>query len=100
MPPAAHTRAHPRAAGVRPAGAGPGHRRRTESYTRQAAAQARRFALTYSELQAGTNRLLGRISWVLVIVGPILLISQLPLPERWRPDVTGTAAGRGFRRTR
>lgn len=63
------------------------------SYARRIAADARRFTLTHSELRAGINRLLGWISWVLVIVGPILLVSQLASQDGWRSAVTGTAAG-------
>jgi cation-transporting ATPase E len=63
------------------------------SYARRIAADARRFTVTHSELQAGINRLLGWISWVLVVVGPILLISQLRSNLGWRTAVTGTAAG-------
>jgi cation-transporting ATPase E len=64
-----------------------------DSYARRIAADARRFTLTHSELQTGINRLLGWISWVLVVVGPILLVSQLHLHGGWRSAVTGTAAG-------
>jgi cation-transporting P-type ATPase E len=63
------------------------------SYARRIAADARRFTLTHSELQAGINRLLRWISWVLVVVGPILLISQLRSNLGWRAAITGTAAG-------
>ncbi|HET9653791.1 MAG TPA: HAD-IC family P-type ATPase [Kineosporiaceae bacterium] len=63
------------------------------SYARRIAADARAFTVTRSELVEGINRLLGWISWVLVVVGPILLISQLHSDQGWREALTGTAAG-------
>ncbi|MGZ4550860.1 MAG: HAD-IC family P-type ATPase [Blastococcus sp.] len=64
------------------------------SYAAGLATEARRFALTYSELVAGTNRLLRWISILLVVVGPAVLWSQLRSPENpgWREAVTGTVA--------
>jgi cation-transporting ATPase E len=64
------------------------------SYAAGLATEARRFALTYSELVAGTDRLLRWISILLVVVGPAVLWSQLRSPENpgWRDAVTGTVA--------
>lgn len=64
-----------------------------DAYARRIAADAKRFTLTHSELVAGVNRLLRWISWVLVIVGPILIYSQLRAHEGWRDAVRGAAAG-------
>ena len=65
-----------------------------DSYAARLATEARRFATTYSELVAGTNRLLRWIALMLVVVGPAVLWSQFQTDENadWRDAVTGTVA--------
>ncbi len=48
-----------------------------QTYAHRLAAETKRFRPARSELVDGINRLLGYLSWVLVIVGPVLLVSQL-----------------------
>ena len=66
-----------------------------EAYATRLAADARRFTLVHSELGAGTNQILRWISIGLLIVGPLLLWSQLRSTDNhgWRDAVTGTVAG-------
>ena len=65
-----------------------------ESYAARLATEARRFTTTYSELVAGTNRLLRWIAVTLLVVGPAVLWSQFRTAENtgWRDAVTGTVA--------
>jgi cation-transporting P-type ATPase E len=64
------------------------------SYAARLATEARRFTRTYSELVAGTNRLLRWIAVMLLAVGPLVLWSQFRSSENvgWRDAVTGTVA--------
>ncbi len=63
-----------------------------EAYAARLATEARRFTVTYSELVAGTNRILRWIAVGLVVVGPAVLWSQFRTEdnETWREAVTGT----------
>lgn len=63
------------------------------SYAHTLAVEARRFALTRSELRDGTDRLLRWISWIVVILGPLLVLSELRSADTWQEAVTGAAAG-------
>ncbi len=78
--------------------AGSGHVQATrvgdDAYAARIAADARRFTLTRSELQAGTNTLLRWISVVMVCVAPLLAWSQLHAAGHhgWRDAVTGVVA--------
>jgi cation-transporting ATPase E len=65
-----------------------------DAYATRLATEARRFALTRSELMAGTNRLLRWISVVMLLVGPVLLWSQFASKdnESWQDALTGTVA--------
>ena len=65
----------------------------SEAYARRLAADARRFTMTRSELMEGINRLLGYITWGLVIIGPLLFWSELRSNSSWRDAVTGATAG-------
>lgn len=47
------------------------------AYARKLAAEARRFTVTHSELVAGINVILKYVTWVLVVVGPLLFLRQL-----------------------
>ncbi|TFV88790.1 HAD-IC family P-type ATPase [Blastococcus sp. CT_GayMR16] len=64
------------------------------SYAARLSTEARRFATTYSELVAGTNRLMRWIAVMLAVVGPAVLWSQFQTDENadWREAVTGTVA--------
>lgn len=66
-----------------------------EAYATKLAIEARRFAVTHSELVAGTNRILRWISLLLLVVGPVLIWSQFQSEDNngWRDAVTGTVAG-------
>jgi cation-transporting P-type ATPase E len=65
-----------------------------DSYAARLATEARRFTTTYSELVAGTNRLLRWIAVALLVVGPAVLWSQLRTADNagWREALTGTVA--------
>lgn len=65
-----------------------------QTYASRVTADARRFDLTHSELMAGTTRLLRWITVVMLVVGPLVLISQLRSADvtSWQEAVTGTAA--------
>ncbi len=52
-----------------------------DAYANRLATEARRYSLVTSELQAGTNRILRWISWVIVPVGLLVFWSQLRLAE-------------------
>lgn len=64
-----------------------------EAYAHRLATEARRFSLARSELMDGTNRLLRWTSWVLLVLGPLLFISEMRIAETWREAMTGAAAG-------
>lgn len=49
----------------------------TDAYAYKISAQAKQFKIARSELVEGTNKLLGYISIIIVIVGPILLWGQI-----------------------
>jgi cation-transporting ATPase E len=65
-----------------------------DSYAARLATEARRYSTTYSELVAGTNRLMRAIAILLAVVGPLVLWSQFRTAENpgWREAVTGTVA--------
>ncbi len=73
-----------------------------DAYAHRLAREARRYSLVVSELQAGTNRVLHWISWVIVPVALVLVWSQLRLSGSiaeawssgaWRPAVVAGIAG-------
>jgi len=73
-----------------------------DAYARRLAREARRYSLVVSELQAGTNRVLHWISWVIVPVALVLVWSQLRLSGSiaeawssgaWRHAVVAGIAG-------
>ena len=59
-----------------------------EAYARKLAAEARRFTVTHSELVAGINEILKYVTWVLVVVGPLLFSAS----SRTRASRTRSAA--------
>ncbi len=64
-----------------------------EAYAQRLAAETKKFTRSKSELMAGINTLLRYISWALVIIGPILLVSQLTRGNESTEDaVVGTVA--------
>ncbi len=64
-----------------------------DAYAAQLAAQARRFTLVSSDLRDGINRILRMMSFVVVPVGVLLIISQLRNAESFSDAVTGAVAG-------
>ncbi len=62
------------------------------AYARQLAAEARRFTVTHSELVAGINEILKYVTWVLVIVGPLLFFRQLQ-DQTLSNAISGAVAG-------
>jgi magnesium-transporting ATPase (P-type) len=63
-----------------------------QAYARELTAQARRFTLVRSELMAGINRILRYITWAIVPVGLLLVVSQLHARDSVREALTGTVA--------
>ncbi|MEU4744303.1 HAD-IC family P-type ATPase, partial [Actinosynnema sp. NPDC023658] len=65
-----------------------------DAYATRLAAEARRFTVVRSELVAGTNKLLRWISLMMLVVGPLLLWSQLRSPDTddWQEAMTGAVA--------
>ena len=76
--------------------AGPGGYQATgvgaEAYARKLAAEARRFRLVRSELMDGINRILRYVTWAIVPVAVLLLVSQLHARDSVREALTGTVA--------
>jgi cation-transporting P-type ATPase E len=64
-----------------------------DAYARKLAADARKFTVTRSELMEGINKLLGYISWGLLVIGPILFWSERRSTNNWREAITGATAG-------
>jgi cation-transporting ATPase E len=52
-----------------------------DAYAHRLAAETKRFTKTRSELMAGIDTLLRFIGWALVVIGPLLLLSQLTLDD-------------------
>ncbi len=63
-----------------------------DAYARKLATEARRFTVTHSELVAGINVILKFVTWVLVVVGPLLFLRQLQ-DENVSNAVSGAVAG-------
>jgi cation-transporting ATPase E len=65
-----------------------------ESYAARIAQDARRFAITRSELQRGTDRILRWITFAIVPTAALLFWSQLRAdPGNWRHALSGAVAG-------
>jgi cation-transporting P-type ATPase E len=62
------------------------------AYARRLAAEARRFGLVRSELMDGINRILQYVTWVIVPLAVLLLVSQLHARDTVREALTGTVA--------
>ena len=63
-----------------------------DAYARKLALEARRFTVVHSELVSGINRILRYVTWVLVVVGPLLFWRQLE-DESVPEAVTAAVAG-------
>jgi cation-transporting ATPase E len=64
-----------------------------QAYAQRLAAETKRFTKTRSELMAGIDTLLRFISWALVVIGPVLLASQLARDDESTADaIVGTVA--------
>jgi cation-transporting P-type ATPase E len=64
-----------------------------DAYANRLVAQARRFDLAHSTLMAGINRILRVITWVIVPIGVLLVVSQLGSAASLREAMVGTVAG-------
>jgi cation-transporting ATPase E len=63
------------------------------SYSSQLTAAAKKFQRASSELITDTNRLLKWISWLLILVTPLLIFGQLRVDEAgWRDSIVHTVA--------
>jgi cation-transporting ATPase E len=62
------------------------------AYARRLAAEARRFGLVRSELMDGINRILQYVTWVIVPLAVLLLVSQLHARNTVREALTGMVA--------
>jgi cation-transporting ATPase E len=66
----------------------------SDSYARRLAHEARRFALTRSELVEGINRILVYVTWAILVVGPLLFWSQLQSTDASLSEaITAAVAG-------
>lgn len=63
------------------------------SYASRVTQEARRYATTSSELMDGINRILRYVTVAVVVIGPVLFISQRRSTETWQQAVQGAAAG-------
>jgi cation-transporting ATPase E len=63
-----------------------------DAYAHRLATEARRFALVHSELVAGLNRILRFVTWVLLVVGPLLFLQQVRT-KAFAEAVSGAVAG-------
>jgi cation-transporting P-type ATPase E len=64
----------------------------SEAYARKLAAEARRFALVRSELVDGINLVLRYVTWAIVPVAVLLLVSQLHAHAHLQSALIGTVA--------
>ncbi len=63
-----------------------------DAYARKLATEARRFTLVRSELLEGINRILRYVTWAIVPVAVLLLVSQLHARDSAAAALTGTVA--------
>lgn len=63
-----------------------------DAYSAKITEHAKRFQQTHSELLASTNLLLKWISWMLVIVAPLLIWGQIRIDDNWREAVIHATA--------
>ncbi len=65
----------------------------TESYASKLVEEASRFTRTDSELQNGINRFIKLISWLIIPIAILLIVSQLQELEGFRATIVSTVAG-------
>jgi cation-transporting ATPase E len=65
----------------------------SNAYAVKLAEEARRFALTRSELRAGVDRILVWVTWAIVPTGALLFFSQLRSHHGWHQSISGAVAG-------
>ena len=63
-----------------------------QAYARQLAAEARRFTLVHSELMEGIDRILRYVTWAIVPVAALLLVSQMHAHDTVQAALTATVA--------
>ncbi|MFI5062535.1 MAG: HAD-IC family P-type ATPase [Streptosporangiales bacterium] len=63
-----------------------------QAYARQLAAEARRFTLVHSELMEGIGRILRYVTWAIVPVAALLLVSQMHAHDTVQAALTATVA--------
>jgi cation-transporting ATPase E len=64
-----------------------------DAYANHLVAGARRFELSHSELMVAINRILRALTWVIVPLGALLVVSQLASAETFAEAMVGTVAG-------
>lgn len=64
----------------------------SESYASRLAEQARRYSLAGSELMDGVNQVLRWLSWMMVVIAPVLFVRELET-EPWRVAIRLAVAG-------
>ncbi len=64
-----------------------------ESYAARLVEEASRFKRTNSQLQTAINRFIKLISWLIVPVAVLLIVSQLADQENWQDSIVSTVAG-------
>jgi len=65
----------------------------SDAYAVKLAEDARRFALTPSELRTGVDRILVWVTWAIVPTGALLFFSQLRSSHDWHASIAGAVAG-------
>ena len=65
----------------------------SDAYAVKLAQEARRFALTRSELRSGVDRILVWVTWAIVPTGALLFFSQLRSDHGWHESISGAVAG-------
>nr|MDP9331650.1 HAD-IC family P-type ATPase [Actinomycetota bacterium] len=65
----------------------------SRAYAVTLAEEARRFALTRSELRAGVDRMLVWVTWAIVPTGALLFVSQLRSKHGLHESISGAVAG-------
>lgn len=63
-----------------------------DAYANRLAGEARRFSLAGSELMTGINRVLRWLSWMMVIIAPVLFVRELQ-SQPWRVAIRLAVAG-------
>jgi cation-transporting ATPase E len=64
-----------------------------DAYVNHLVARARRFELSHSELMVAINRILRALTWVIVPLGALLVVSQLASAQTLAEAMVGTVAG-------